>query len=563
MKIKSLLSTAACACWLFSGAVLLAVAAYYLFNFHVSPLSRDQWHMYAQLFDEGLLATSMSTVSGHRHLFAFSFFSLDWHFFGGLNHFLVAVTWLLNTALLGLLVREIWRYAPLALWLAGSVIFVGWWLINLALLGWGFNGLNNYLSIVPSIYGLYFLSLAVQQFSSTKITMAAVCGVVATLSFGNGAVIWPAGLLLLWGLRAQVHVYGLWLVASAIGIALYLLLPGADAVNSTLLFNGWYTLRYPFEQLGGPLWHLVRSVPLFNNPQSLLLARLLGYVIGAVSLIYLARAVLGRRLHGEDYSSLAVLACALQLTGWGSLLLLTITRPAGMLDITIDRFQIWALLMWLGLLIGLWQWRPARLVLLPLVAVFPLAALPSQLDWGARLAEYHNRTAQSLLPWMLELPLAADAERALHWNWQQKIAPMQQVLARAHVEQKNLYLLIPNQALGAKVDNLPACTQLFTRSRLLPITEKELWPALMDAPSLRVGWRLFAQYPWDVADSVALLDGDRKIIGKALPIRHSLLPRVSGMRHGGYNLYGLTKGESAPEFLIVFRSGSPHCEIEV
>lgn len=558
MKIKPLLSTAACCCWLLACAVFLAVAAYYLINFHVSPLSRDQWHMYAQLFDEGLWQTSLATVSGHRHLFAFSLFWLDWQYFAGANHFLVACAWLLNALLLGLLVRTVWYEAPARTVLAVTVVLLGSWLINLALLGWGFNGINNYLSIVPSLYGLFFLGLAVQSKQRLWLGVAVACGLVATLSFGNGAVVWPAGVLLLWGMRAGAWAYGCWLLGSSAGFALYFLLPGAEVVNQSLLFNGWYTLMYPFEQLGGPVWHLLRPLPWFNSPLGMVLAKGAGYVFGGFSLAYLFRQIVLRKLRGN----LALLSCALQLTGWGTLALLTITRPEPMLDISIDRFQIWALLVWLGLLLAYWPVVGFRRVLLPLALLFPLVALPSQLDWGARLAEYHNRTAQGLLSWMIALPVANDAERALHWNWQQKIEPMQQVLARAEQDQANLYRLLPPQTLGERVAELPQCAAKLERLRLLPIVGRELYQPPEALKQGVVGWRLYGELP-DASRAAVLLDADRAAIGYTLPITHSLLPRSSGVRHGGYNVYGAAKANLPPVFLVRYQAGQAVCEIRL
>src|SRR6478735_11078579 len=93
--------------WLLLVVVFLSITAYYIVFHHVSPLSRDQWHMYHMLFEQGLWRTSITTISGHRHILAFLLYDIDLHFFSGNNHFLVAFDWLLNLGLIALLCWQI------------------------------------------------------------------------------------------------------------------------------------------------------------------------------------------------------------------------------------------------------------------------------------------------------------------------------------------------------------------------------------------------------------------------------------------------------------------------
>lgn len=559
MKLKSLLKGVVAGVWVVAALAMLAVAAYYLLCHHMSPLSRDQWHMYAAMLQDGLWQTSLTTFSGHRHLFAFSLFWLDWHYFSGRNYLLAALAWLLNGLLAWLLCRLVWREGAGARWLLlGTVLLLQCWLVNLALLGWGFNGINNYLAIVPSVWALYCLLRAEREQSLLLFMLAAALGLVATLSFGSGIIVWPAGLLLLWGARATPGLLGYWLAALALALALYLLLPGGEVVNASLRFSGWFAVSYLFEQQGGPFYHLLRAWPWIDNQLAKSLANAVGYVIGVCSLWLLFRELLWRR---RLSSYLLGVGLGLQLLGWGTLLLLTLTRQPDMLDTSIDRFQIWALLVWLGVLLCLWQRSRWRSWLVVLALLFPLAALPSQLDWGARLAEYKNRVDQGLLSWVQQLPLRADAERALHWNWQQKVVPMTEVLAQLRAADAGSYREVLHQNLG-QVQPIASQDCSLQHLRVQSVTTRELWPEpVVDsaADSAVVGWRVYAEYAWQADDRALLLDDDRRAVGLALPVVHSRLPRANGRFHTGHNLYGLARSTTVPAALLILRRNQPVC----
>ena len=99
MPITSHLPVVAC---LIPALLFVGVGVYFISGFHVWPLSRDQWHMYAPYFQLGLWDALLQPMSSHRHIFPFFFFHLDMAFFHGMNHFLVACGAGFNTLIVAL-----------------------------------------------------------------------------------------------------------------------------------------------------------------------------------------------------------------------------------------------------------------------------------------------------------------------------------------------------------------------------------------------------------------------------------------------------------------------------
>ncbi|HSC76400.1 MAG TPA: hypothetical protein VLB90_09225, partial [Pseudomonadales bacterium] len=442
MMSRVLVTKGILAIWLLLVTAFLAVTAYYVIFHHVSPLSRDQWHMYHALFEQGLWHTSITTVSGHRHILAFLLYDIDLHFFNGNNHFLIVVDWLLNISLIALICSQIRVCVGdfFSRWLLiGWTITLLCWLLNIALLGWGFNGINNYMSILNTVLAIFCLHRAVHdlQHKTRNIVLALLSGGLATLSFGNGILVWPVGLLSLYLWRAPLRFMVWFFVGMCVFFATYILLPGGNAVGEMLRFNGWNIVLFPLQLMGGPLYHLLRAWQIL--PETALSPIATGF---GVLVCLLAGLVFWQRLQRRSaVDSLDALAIALILIGFGTTGLLTLTRVEGVLDPSVDRFQIWALLVWSGLSVLLYRgitpagqrgWQVFFLV-------FPLLALPAQLDWGARLAEYRTRVDNALLAYQVYLPVSADAEKALHWNWQNKLSHLFPVLAELRMQHLNIF----------------------------------------------------------------------------------------------------------------------------
>ncbi len=560
--------------WWLASALFLAITAYYIVFHHVSPLSRDQWHMLHALVEQGLWRTSTTTVSGHRHLLAFLLYDIDLHHFGGKNHFLIAVDWLLNLAFIAIIVTQVRSCLPRS---QSRTLLVGWvilllcWLLNIALLGWGFNGINNYLSIVNSLLAVVVLHRAVHEpmHRVRDTALAFALAGLATFSFGNGILVWPVCLLSLWLWRAPSPFMATFAGGALLFLLLYLLLPGGSAVGATLQFNGWHIVQFPLEVAGGPLYHLLRSWRVL--PEAALQGLMTGFGLLVTAV---ASGLLWQRLRQRPPADrLDALAVALVLTGYGTSVMLALTRVEGVLDPAVDRFQVWGLLAWLGVALLLFR-RAAPAAArrwCALFLLFPLLALPSQLDWGARLAEYRTRVDNALLAYRVYLPVAEDAERALHWNWQNKLVHLFPMLDYLREHQLNIYADGAVSYLGKPVPSLaglPAChwallgQQPVRAADLLDVRSiagTEAWQLPLGSPQQVVGWRWQADVQEPGWDAGLLVDGDGIVRGLLQPVRHSLLPRASGLLRDSDNAYGVARMAAEPAGLVLLRRGELLC----
>lgn len=558
--LKPMVRNSAIAFWVMTTTAFLLVTLYYIIFHHVEPLSRDQWQMYQALFDRGLVDTSLGTVSGHRHILAFMLYHIDMALFDGRNRFLVGIDWLLNGALIFLLCSQAWK---LPLSKLARTLFCGWiiilltWLLNIALLGWGFNGLNNYLSLVPGVFALFFLHHAVRQNRSVLAVVAGLLGILATLSFANGILVWPTALIVLYLLHAS-RVFYIWmLVAMTAAIAAYVLLPGADAAGEALKWPGSAFVIFPFQVMGGPIYHLLRSWQA-GDPQWLrVVSNGAGFLITVTALCRFGK-LLYQRPMPNAFQTLCV---ALMCFGAGSCIMLSMSRLDEFLDPAVDRFQIFALLVWIGtsgLIVS--TANPATVRRWEAVfIIFPFLAFPSQLDWGARLAEYRNRVDMSLLAYQVYLPLEKDTEKALHWNWENKLPAFFTVLEQIRHDKKNIFHTGTADFIGKPFRaamNLPVCnvtemdSTTITASELLKPEERvsianlpqaQLYRIESSSNSQRVGQRWHFTVHDAQWDSGLLLDTQQTARGLVYPVNNSRLPRANGHRKADFNAYGVVK----------------------
>lgn len=549
-------------------AVFLSITAYYIAFHHVAPLSRDQWHMYDALFQQGLWQTSITTVSGHRHILAFLLYDMDLNVFGGENNFLIIIDWLLNISLMAVLCWQIKNCVTDVQsrhFLMGWVVLLLCWLINIALLGWGFNGINNYLSILNTVLSIVFLR--------RSLFISVLLGGLATFSFGNGILVWPIGLLVLYVCRAPRLYWGVFATAAVLFFALYLALPGGDAVGNALHLNGWKTLTFPVTLMGGPAYHLLRAWHLFPENVLVFLGASIGLLVCLLTLWVLWQCW----RHREKNDALDIVAITLILIGFGTVALLLLTRVDGVLDPTVDRFQIWALLVWIGSSVLLYR----RLEITSIETtdrkywqifflVFPVLALPSQLDWGARLAEYRVRVDNALLAYQVYLPVAADAEKALHWNWQGKLPHLFSVLENLRATQRNVFADGAATGLGKPLpaaSNVPVCRWSVVRTEVLhaaDLLDVAVYPdagryvIATTSPTQKVGESWYGQLDETAWDYGLIADNAGIVRGLLHPVRASALPRANGLRYGGGNAYGIARTDQAAT-LLVMDNGKPRC----
>lgn len=559
--------------WRLLLAVFLSITAYYIVFHHVSPLSRDQWHMYDVLLKQGLWKTSITTMSGHRHLLAFSLYEIDLKFFQGKNNFLIVVDWLLNGLLIAVLCRQITKNIADTvdrLFLSGWVLLLFCWLINIALLGWGFNGINNYLSIFNTVLSILLLHRSVQHaaYSKCYLALSVMIGGLATLSFGNGILVWPIGLVSLFIWRAPRIFSYIFFLAAISFFLIYVLLPGGDAVGNALHLNDVSVLSFPITLMGGPVYHLLRAWHFLPVTWLIPLATSVGIFIGVLSLcaLYLCWQ------HREKNDSLHAVAMTSLLIGFGTIALLMLTRVDGVLDPTVDRFQIWALLVWFGSSVLLYRAATSRVKKMMQIVffLFPIAALPSQLDWGARLAEYRVRVDNALLAYQVYLPVSVDAERALHWNWQGKLPNLFPVMENLRATQRNVFAdgaaTWLNKPLPTTTSALPRCRWSLIRQepiygrdlldvRVLPDAQHYIVAA---APDAVVGWRWYASLAEPAWQFGLIADASGIVRGLLHPVSASLLPRANGLQYSAGNAYGIARAAQV-NTLLVINHGKPLC----
>jgi hypothetical protein len=575
--------------WLLSLTVFFAVTAYYIINHHVVPLSRDQWHMYHSLFEQGVWQTSISTVSGHRHILAFLLYAMDMTFFAGKNNFLLLVDWLLNGLLMVILCRQVWvciadkrsRFL-----LCGWIVVLLVWLLNIALLGWGFNGINNYMAIVSIVLSLFFLHRAVHEsdHSLRDSLLAVMLGGLATFSFGNGVLVWPISVLSLFLWRAPRQFYSVYVAATVLFVSGYFLLPGGEVAGQTLLWPGVNVLRFPVQVMGGPLYHLLRAWRVLPEVWLTGVATAAGILVAVASLHRLLLLLRWRPALDRLDAVLVALICI----GFGSVIMLTMARVEGVLDGRVDRFQIFALLVWVGLSVLLYRCATVsgKKIWQCVFVLFPLLAMPAQLDWGARLAEYRQRVEISLLSYQVYLPVASDAEKALHWNWQGKLADLLYVLEHIRHEHKNVFATGAADWLGKSLpatDLLPVCSVVLQKQQLIatedllniqeiPGSEAYRRPTTAkantgDAVGMR-WWLTVESMHWDYG---LIADQTHTVRGLLLPLQRNRLPRFASVREGNFpdvddtvaNAYGVTRTDGSinteQHAVVLMRNKQPLC----
>jgi len=527
-----------------------AITLYYISGHHVWPLSRDQWHMYAPYFEQGFWETILSPMSTHRHIFPFFFFHLDMYLFNGLNHFLVACGALFNGLIIFLLLKSLsWEKALSfreKIYLGIFVITEMIWLLNIAQIGWGFMSTQYYLAILTFLLAIFCAhQFVTNQHRPVWIGLCISCGVVSTFSFGMGILVWPCLFYFIWLWRAPLHFALFIIIALAICLLLFFLLPGGDEIESSLLLKPMETLRFSLQLASGPVFHLLKSWRIFDLDTCKQIATVLGVSASITGLATLALTAWSR----PSLTRFKQLCHAMIFLGLGTAALISLTRAPGFLDVWVDRYQIWATLLWTGLLPILYlslknlSLQLSRFLIFLLVSL-PLLAPPSQLDMGSRLYEYNIRVQESLLFYQVGIPDKEAAQDALHWNWEHKLPFLFFVLEELKKRDKNIYYQNPAKYLASPLDALPAQWNIVP---VIPKTEKvksilksqllnrEQYPSLQEFPAVLpadnveiVGYKIIAKMPeektWKFAVSV---NNKNMINGIGIRVYHSLLPRPS------------------------------------
>ncbi len=548
------------------------ISLYYITGFHVWPLSRDQWHMYAPYFEQGFWQTMLSPMSSHRHIFPFFFFHLDMTYFNGRNHFLVACGAIFDGLIIYLLLRNLLKETCLSqtekIVLAVFIITELVWLLNIAQLGWGFMSTQYYLAILTfllAIYSAYQFQIGhYQNYQWALLSIA--CGVISTFSFGMGILVWPSLLYFAWVWRTPRQLMLFITVAWFVCLLLFFLLPGGESVEQALLLIPQETLRFTFQLASGPIYYLLKSWRCMESDTAKEFATVVGISASIAGLTILVMTALRRPL----LSPFKWLCYSLMLLGLGTASLISLTRNANFLDVWVDRYQIWGTLFWTGFLPLVYlylkdRWLYLSRMLLTLLASLPLLALPSQLDMGSRLYEYKTRVQEALLFYQVGIAEKSAAQDALHWNWEHKLPFFFYVLNELEIKEKNIYYQSPAVYIGKPMELLSKKQILkpltVTAKHFQKIEQRDMlniieYPALENfrafTPTIStdvVGYKMTAYFPGKIEWEYAVhVDENNIINGLGIHIDHSLLPRpTKDFIKRGYNFFAVVRGDGITE----------------
>lgn len=569
-----------------------AISVYYIAFFHVSPLSRDQWHMYAPYFEKGLLHAALTPMSTHRHLFPFFIFDMDMQLFGGRNHFLIffgsffdcliillfAITLKNDTSLSGF--EKITFFVLITAALT--------WLVNIAQLGWGFMSTQYYLAIFAylfSIYSAYNYCHRVE--AKAWFVSSIVCGIVSTFSFGMGILVWPALLYFSYMWRAPARYTALVILSCIFCLLVFMLLPGGKFIEEALLFSFKSTVAFLFQLAGGPIYYLLKSYRIFDTEIIKFIASTISIIATSIGIFLLLRLLISRR----KLTLFSNLCCALVLVGLGTATLITFTRHPFFLDVWVDRYQLWATLFWTGLLplcyTELLRQKNSPLdkcvkkIFLGALLIFPIIALPSQLDMGARLSEYKIRVQQSLLAYQVGIPDKHSAEEALHWNWEAKLPPFFTVLNYLQDQQKNIYYNNLPDILGKNIERLNIQQYDRVTSLVINKTDAITHADLLDLKNITTAGR-FASIDIPTVNNIVaykikgnmsspgrwtriLITNEVGVVnGLGIAIEHSKLPR-SQLKHinAGYNFFAVVRNDGSVKHRFYFLDGNDTAAVMV
>lgn len=565
--------------------IFTAISFYYIAFFHVSPLSRDQWHMYAPYFDGGLLHAALTPMSTHRHLFPFLIFDMDMNLFGGRNHFLILFGSVFDGLVALLLVATLSkddalsRFEKLVFCLLAVTTLA--WLVNIAQLGWGFMSTQYYLAIFSYLFAVYSAYRYRHALSTRSLWLltSIFCGVISTFSFGMGILVWPTLLYFLYLWRTPAKTVALVVFSFIACLAVFLFLPGGKSIEDALIFSPQSTITFLFQLAGGPIYYLLKSFRFIDTEKAKLVASILSVIATSLAILLLIHLLRLRR----SLSLYLTLCCALMLVGLGTAALISFTRNPFFLDVWVDRYQLWATLFWLGFVPLCYMeldhiaWlKNNRLhlyikkLLLSAILLFPILALPSQLDMGARLSEYKIRVQQALLVFQVGIPDKSSAEEALHWNWQNKLSPFFAVLHNLQIHKKNIYYHSLADTLGKPIQTVAikqheALTSLhikkidrITRADLLDITAikntehfaEYVAPAADDIAAYQVKAYVTTARPWT---QVLVTNPEGIVIGLGVFIKHSAFPRSHLKRiNADYNLFAVIRNDGSEKCRFYF-----------
>ncbi|WP_138994089.1 hypothetical protein [Larkinella sp. C7] len=273
---------------------------------------------------------------------------LDYNLTGKLNYIhLMVVGSLSLVALLMVFVKAL-RKANAPVWMALPVSLLLFNLSHWENMFWGMAALQNFTVVVLAIAAFYDLA-----FKNRVSWVAILLAVAATITSGNGLLIWPVGLVMIFLRQDYVGVLH-WLAALAVTFRLYFLSyqkpPGNPADQGTLLdqVHGWFLFNGA-------------SAEAFPIQNFMLTCLILGIAVVGLA-VWMGFSMLWQRFRGVKLSpwQLFFLGGVAFLVGTG--LIVAFNRVGfGLGTLTTSRYKIYSLTL-LAFLFSFWiaNARPSR-----------------------------------------------------------------------------------------------------------------------------------------------------------------------------------------------------------
>ncbi len=200
-------------------AIPVFVHVWYLRTFAVSIPFRDEWEFWWSMkgLDEGNWHHAFWIPHNEHRLVMTRLFFFLLRDAAALD---VTLAMYFSLLLAVLTLFALWRMAraavDLSLWYFVPVSFVVFSLAQWENMLWGWQ-IAIYLMVCGSVWSLYLLSRP----GRGSLVGAIVCAVVASLSFANGLMIWPTGVIyLLWARAPRTRLFG-WLGAMVVLLLIY------------------------------------------------------------------------------------------------------------------------------------------------------------------------------------------------------------------------------------------------------------------------------------------------------------------------------------------------------
>ena len=392
------------------GALLLAAIYFvsgilYLCLSYWNVTAQDFWRLYYVCLNYPWLESTLLKVNNHSVFFPTLIWLADLRFFHGsqLVLFIIGLTLLLIST--SLLLLPVWRDR--------AIDFTGKCLATLALsLGsfWmgramitasgGFNIMTSLVVLGAAVAFLLLPRTGANTSPDWRMTALIVAaGFLASFSFGTGLALWPTLLFLGWYLRVPWRTLGILVLAAAVVVLIYRLLPPpdknlvfrADAKTPGLL--SITALQHLCTLVGGPLFYSVTALQETRVSPGLIQSS--GWLSwgGAAGLV-LAAIVALPRLRRRDLkaNSIEFIGLALISLNLGALILIVAGRvlhfQALPFETAAPRYLFWSSLFWTGILLvsihhaSRWPWLRWPCILV--VFAFPLAAWQEHRDEGFR-----------------------------------------------------------------------------------------------------------------------------------------------------------------------------------